>query len=195
MSHKTIWTGTIVLGSIIIACMTATAVENLPAKGDPSPAVKSVVSPDTECVVKLYRLMLQDAEPTAADDLEVFNDTETWIKSLKDRNELPEKNPTLLGWFRAHKDLFLPVNMKDPEELNFTSDFRYTANIHGPRRHFNPNFSWVFCTFIKDRSKPLGTQSMASVLFPLSHGKISPDGIQLNGFESPILLETWRGGK
>jgi hypothetical protein len=107
--------------------------------------------------------------------------------------------PVVLDWFRAHREWFLPTNMKSANDIQISSLVRFVRTPTHMKGQGDMNTGWVVALFARNGDGSAKDNSTRAVVFGIKDGKIDPDDIAFDGFNSKwgslSELEKWNDGK
>jgi hypothetical protein len=146
----------------------------------------------TETSVLRHQLVLGKGGPQNTKDIEPMKRTpEDRKKRLLEDKQVVAAGPVVLKYFREHKNWFLPIGMKTPNEISISSLSNFVRSLDHAKDSPKAGSGFVLAVFIHDRTAPPMQIHKRTVVFTLCEGKIVPDGIGLDGFDERkfVLVE------
>jgi hypothetical protein len=145
-------------------------------------------------VALFYKALLQESPPTLEQERTIFSDQQ-WIRDyLVAQGRRGGHGAVVLDFFRAHRDLFIPANMK-PTGIQISSTFDFPRNAQEVK--YKPGTfggGWVMAAFVRDVNAHPAHQT--EVVFQMfTKGKIDADAIYIGGFGGKMIGEEFFGMK
>jgi hypothetical protein len=178
----------------------ANSAEPKPAASAPTPGggpvADSAGNKPTDLVVSFYKVLLQKQEPTLQQEKDLFGLSSPLRGNLLDRKKGNDADPVVLNLFRQHRDLFLPLGKLSAEDymtgIQISSPFNFVRSLASPKGKAPEGQAIVMAMFVhdvrSDRPKNVPPR-FRTIVFHIEDGKISADGIYLDGFEGQLTLE------
>jgi hypothetical protein len=147
-----------------------------------------------KAVQLFYEALLQVGPPTLEQEKAIFND-EPWISDIiRAQTGLSSKDPSILIFFRAHKEVFLPASIPGKSVnalrkfIQISNTFSFPRNLEQTKGDDVPKFA--MSTYPKDPSGSRPTTER-EIVFALDRDKLDPELIFLGGFEGDTTYQTF----
>ncbi len=177
--------GFCIAGLLVTLAISATPTTS-PATSTSLPITVTSDDPATSLVASFYKALTQKDLPTLEQEHALFKDESAIRASLLAQDKGKDKDPVVLQYFRDHRDIFIPINMKSLSEVNITTEFHFVRNVERLKDPKKPGNGYVIAQFVHDRKT---ASRLRTLVFTFEDGKIDPSAIMLDGFEGKSTLE------
>jgi len=141
----------------------------------------------TNAVVRFYRMLLQQASPSLADEEALFMSSSV-RGMLVDAGTGSKSDPVVMQWCRKHKNQFIPANMASVDRIDVSGTFRFVQSLTQEKEPRNSD-GYVVAIFPEDAGARRTREVTIVFDVNIEHGKINPEGIRFGGFGGRGVLE------